>query len=84
MRLNQGIYVSSFFEAGNVWSSPRQFDPTRLFRSVGVGASVISPLGPLGLDLAYGLDRVELDPATGLLRPAPGWQIHFRLGQMFQ
>ena len=84
MRINQGLYVNSFFEAGNVWSTPRQFDPTRLFRSVGVGASVISPLGPLGLDVAYGLDRVDLDPTTGLLRPKPGWQVHFRLGQMFQ
>lgn len=83
LRVSQGFYVNSFFEAGNVWASPRQFDPTRLFRGAGFGASVITPLGPLGVDIAYGFDRVELDAATGISRPAPGWQLHFRLGQLF-
>jgi outer membrane protein insertion porin family len=39
---------------------------------------VISPLGPLGLDWAYGFDRVD---AFG--RPDPKWQLHFKLGQFF-
>ena len=78
LRMNQSLYVSSFFEAGNVWRRAREIDPTRLFRSLGIGASVITPFGPLGLDYAYGLDRLGV---TG--RREPKWQLHFRFGQIF-
>ena len=44
----------------------------------GVGAAVISPLGPIGIDLGYGFDRVD-----GLGHPDPGWQVHFKLGNFF-
>jgi outer membrane protein insertion porin family len=50
-----------------------------------VGASVVTPLGPLGLDWAYGFDRRSLvDPRAPALgtRPDPRWQLHFRLGQV--
>jgi outer membrane protein insertion porin family len=77
-RVNHMLYFNAFFEGGNVWNRPREFDPTRLFRSVGFGGSTISPLGPLGLDVAYGLDRVD---ANG--RKNPGWKVHFKLGQIF-
>ena len=33
---------------------------------------------PLGLDYAYGFDRLDRNG-----RPAPKWQLHFRLGQLF-
>jgi outer membrane protein insertion porin family len=78
MRVSQMLYVSTFFDAGNVWSRPSQFDPTRLFRGAGIGAAVISPLGPLGIDYAYGFDRVD---AFG--HPTPGWKLHFKLGNFF-
>jgi len=78
MRVSQMLYLSTFFDAGNVWSRPAQFDPTRLFRGAGIGAAVISPLGPLGIDYAYGFDRVD---AFG--RPKPGWKLHFKLGNFF-
>jgi outer membrane translocation and assembly module TamA len=39
---------------------------------------LVSPLGPIGVDLAYGLDRTDL-----LGHPAPGWKVHFRLGNFF-
>jgi len=38
----------------------------------------LSPLGPLGVDVGYGLDKIDV---TG--RPAPGWKLHFKLGQFF-
>jgi outer membrane protein insertion porin family len=78
VRVNQMFYVNLFYDAGNVWNKPREFDPTRLYRGAGIGLSTITPLGPLGLDYAYGFDRVD---AQG--RPRPGWQLHFRLGQFF-
>lgn len=78
VRLNQALYVAGFYDAGNVWGHPRDFDPTRLFRGAGISASTVTPLGPLGLDYAYGFDRLD---AQG--RKAPKWQLHFRLGQLF-
>ncbi|MBA3656019.1 MAG: outer membrane protein assembly factor BamA [Gemmatimonadaceae bacterium] len=78
LRVSQSLYINSFFDAGNVWNNPREFDPTRLFRGAGFGASIISPLGPLGIDLGYGFDRVD-----ALGRPTPGWKMHFKLGQFF-
>ncbi|MGE0441908.1 MAG: outer membrane protein assembly factor BamA, partial [Gemmatimonadales bacterium] len=77
-RLSQQFYVNIFSDAGNVYRRARQFNPTRLFRSVGAGVALISPLGPIGIDLGYGLDRTD---ATG--KPKPGWQLHFRLGNFF-
>lgn len=77
-RLSQSLYINTFFDAGNVYRSARAWDPTRLFRGAGIGAALVSPLGPLGLDLGYGFDKTDLRG-----RPAPGWQLHFRLGNFF-
>jgi outer membrane protein insertion porin family len=78
LRLNAQVYINAFFDAGNIWDHPREFDPTRLFRGAGIGVSLITPLGPLGLDWAYGFDRTDL-----LGRPDPKWELHFRLGNLY-
>ena len=79
LRFSSMVYTDLFFDAGNVYAQPRYFDPTRLFRGAGVGVAIVTPLGPLGLDYAYGFDR------TGLFgQPQPAWQLHFRLGNIFQ
>jgi len=78
MRVSQGFYVNAFYDAGNVWDHPREIDPTRLFRGAGVGVALITPLGPLGLDWAYGFDRVNEQG-----RRDPKWKLHFKLGQLF-
>jgi outer membrane protein insertion porin family len=78
LRFNQSVYVNLFYDAGNLWARPRDFDPTRLFRGSGLGISTVTPLGPLGIDYAYGFDRLD-----GAGNPAPKWQLHFRLGQIF-
>lgn len=78
LRVSQSLYLNVFSDAGNVYRRARQYNPSRLFRSFGFGAALVSPLGPLGIDMGYGLDKVD---ATG--RPAPGWQVHFRLGNFF-
>ena len=77
-RISGALYVSTFLDAGNVYRTARQYDPTRLFRGAGVGAAVVSPLGPLGIDIGYGFDKKDIFGA-----PAPGWQLHFRLGNFF-
>ncbi len=78
LRLNSSIYADLFFNAGNLYASPSDFDPGRLFRGAGVGVAIVTPLGPLGLDLGYGFDKVN-----GIGQPDPGWQVHFKLGNIF-
>ena len=57
------IYVLTFIEAGNAWSSADEFNPFNVHRSVGVGARMFLPmLGMLGIDYAYGLDAIKNNP----------------------
>ncbi|HWJ15819.1 MAG TPA: outer membrane protein assembly factor BamA [Gemmatimonadaceae bacterium] len=78
LRVSQQIYLDAFYDAGNLWARPRDFDPTRLFRGAGFGGSMVTPLGPLGVDLGYGFDRVDVNG-----RSDPKWQVHFKFGQIF-
>ncbi|HEX6559757.1 MAG TPA: BamA/TamA family outer membrane protein, partial [Longimicrobiales bacterium] len=70
IRFNDNLSVSAFYDAGNVWRSPAEINPTRLFRGAGVGAMLVTPFGPIGLDYAYGFDKTR-----------PSWQLHFKFGQ---
>jgi outer membrane protein insertion porin family len=72
IRFNDNISVGLFYDAGNVWRKPADMNPTRLLRGTGIGLTLVTPFGPLGLDYAYGFDK----------RPA-GWQLHFKFGQLF-
>ena len=83
LRFNQMVYLNAFYDAGNNFARPLEFNPGRLFRGAGVGVSVVTPLGPLGLDWAYGFDRTSVNPLTGVLQRDPKWQLHFKLGQLF-
>lgn len=78
VRFNSSIYANLFFDAGNVYGKAQDFDPSRLFRGAGVGVAIVTPLGPLGLDYGYGFDKTD-----ALGRPSPGWELHFKLGQIF-
>lgn len=72
IRFNDNLSLGVFYDAGNVWEEPSTVDPTRLFRGAGVGLMLVTPFGPIGLDYAYGFDKT-----------VPGWQLHFKFGQMF-
>ncbi len=78
LRVNSSLYGDIFFDAGNVYASAAAFDPARLFRGAGIGVAIVTPLGPLGLDYGYGFDKVN---AAG--KPDPGWELHFKLGNIF-
>ena len=70
------IYAIAFAEAGNCWTSVKDFSPFNMKRSAGVGARVyLSVLGFLGIDWAYGFDKVW--------GTRGGSQLHFVLGQEF-
>ena len=72
LRVGAQMSGALFLDAGNVWRDAREIDPTRMFRGAGIGIQLVTPFGPVGLDYAYGFDKVE-----------PGWQFHFRLGPGF-
>lgn len=72
VRFNDNLSLSAFAEAGNIWNNPSSINPTQLFRGAGLGVTVVTPFGPLGLDYAYGFDR-----------PDPGFKLHFKLGNAF-
>ena len=78
-RFSQAVYADLFYDVGNVYASAEAFDPTRLFRGAGIGVALVTPLGPLGLDLGYGFDKLN-----GAGQPAPGWKLHFKIGNVFQ
>ena len=42
-RVSQALYLSTFLDAGNVYRTARQYDPTRLYRGAGVGVALVSP-----------------------------------------
>ena len=70
------IYALAFAEAGNCWTSVKDFSPFNLKRSAGVGVRLyLSMLGFLGIDWGYGFDKVWGQRG--------GSQIHFILGQEF-
>lgn len=72
LRFGDNLSLSVFGDAGNIWADPSDIDPTRLFKGAGIGAMLVTPFGPLGLDYAYGFDKDQ-----------PGWQLHFKFGQGF-
>lgn len=55
---NSTIYVKTFLQGGNAWSSFRDFRPYDMKKSVGVGMRVFLPMfGLLGFDYGIGFDQ---------------------------
>ena len=72
------IYALAFLEGGNAWTDVRKFNPFDMKRSAGVGVRIFLPMiGLMGIDWAYGFDKVTGYNAAG------GSQFHFILGQEF-
>lgn len=82
-RMSDALYLNVFTDAGNNYATAKQFNPTRLYRSAGFSGTTKTPLGLLGIDLAYGFDRTTVDRISGRVVPDPRWKFHFRLGQIF-
>ncbi len=76
---NAMFWVHAFFEAGNAWENPVEFNPFSLKRSIGVGIRVNLPMfGLMGVDYGYGLDPVYYNGA-----PINRGNFHFMIGQQF-
>lgn len=76
---NPTIFVLGFTEAGNVWRSFEETNPTDLRRSVGLGVRLFMPfIGMIGFDYGMGLDYLD---ARGLRTTR--WVPHFQFGRGF-
>ena len=72
------IYGLAFVEGGNAWNDIKDFNPFNMKRSAGCGVRIFLPMvGLLGIDWAYGFDKVFGSKTYG------GSQFHFILGQEF-
>jgi outer membrane protein insertion porin family len=72
------VFLTTFAEAGNIWSGFRVADFFDLKRSVGFGARLVLPaVGIIGFDLGYGFDRQSVN------RQDPAWLFHFQFGRGF-
>ncbi len=70
------IYGLAFVEAGNAWTTVKDFSPFNLKRSAGAGVRIFLPMvGMMGIDWAYGFDKV--------FGTRGGSHFHFILGQEF-
>ncbi len=51
------LYLASFYDIGNVYSTPFPQLNKKLLRSTGVGLRYLTPVGPFRLDIAFPLDK---------------------------
>jgi outer membrane protein insertion porin family len=76
---NPTIFILGFTEAGNVWRSFEETNPTDLRRSVGLGVRLFMPfIGMIGFDYGLGLDYLD---SRGL--QTTRWVPHFQFGRGF-
>lgn len=48
--------LATFFDSGNVWRRNSDFFSDRLFKSIGLGFRVKTPIGPINIDYGWPLD----------------------------
>lgn len=80
LSLNQSatIYALVFAEAGNSWLRFKEFNPFKVYRSLGAGIRIFMPMfGLLGFDWGYGFDPVPGSPESNKS------QFHISIGQEF-
>jgi outer membrane protein assembly factor BamA len=77
---NLGVVL--FFDAGNVWSDPWNFDVKTLRYDAGPGLRYKTPLGPFRLDIGYQLNPIPDLLVNGKKQPRP-FRFHFSIGQAF-
>lgn len=76
------VGLVAFVDAGNVWSGAWDARLGDLLYDAGPGLRYETPVGPLRLDFAYQLNRLEGLRIDGELQDRP-WRIHFSIGHAF-
>jgi translocation and assembly module TamA len=64
-----------FIDGGDVTYAAKDIDPTNLHYAAGVGLRVATPIGPIGLDISYRLNRQD----DNGINPDPGTTFYQRL-----
>ena len=62
-----------FLDAGNSYNYLSEINVQKLKKGIGMGVRIMSPMGLLGFDYAYGMDRKVNNK----------WQFHFQFGSTF-
>jgi len=62
-----------FLDAGNSYNYLSEINVQKLKKGIGMGVRIMSPMGLLGFDYAYGMDRNVNNK----------WQFHFQFGSTF-
>jgi outer membrane protein insertion porin family len=54
------FYLLSFIEGGYYWYDLQDFDPFRMYKSLGLGIRMFMPMfGMMGVDFGYGMDATN-------------------------
>jgi len=72
--LRSGLIGALFVDAGSVWFANDPVNGFDLRKTSGLGLRYLTPVGPIGLDYAWKLDRREGEPAA---------EWHFTIGAVF-
>jgi len=72
--LRSGLIGAVFVDAGSVWFARDQANGFDLRKSTGLGLRYLTPVGPIGLDYGWKLDRREGETAA---------EWHFTIGAVF-
>ncbi|HET9989988.1 MAG TPA: BamA/TamA family outer membrane protein, partial [Kofleriaceae bacterium] len=74
-----GLPISSvvFLDGGDVTFAASDLDPTNLHWATGFGLRVVTPVGPVGLDVGFRLNRTVHDPE--MLNPVAGHHVNWLL-----
>ena len=73
-RIMPAVSLHTFLDAGNVYLRSMAPDYLDLRYSTGLGARYLSPIGPIGLDIGFPLNREEYEPTL---------RVHFTIGTNF-
>lgn len=79
------VFILGFAEAGNNFANYREYNPYKLYRSVGMGARIfMAAFGLLGFDYGYGLDNYPAIPGVSGSGSLKGGRFHFMIGQQIR
>lgn len=69
------LHGVAFLDFGNVYAKIHNLDPGQFKYAAGAGLRYRTPIGPVGIDLAFPLNPID--------RSSDKWQLHFTIGQAF-
>lgn len=86
--IGRSISIVPFLDFGNVWINTRDFSPTDIKYTAGIGLRYTTPVGPIRVDYGYKLSRDAIcidrtPPLPPQCSPESRGAIHFSIGHAF-